>query len=94
MSGAALAQPGLKQFFPSEGAATVSGWNVLTWLISLVKRMGGLTLSGAGSCSFVICMLNLTVQIPVWIFLIAKKKKKDWIIKELAFLYFFLALHR
>ena len=25
MSGAALAQPGLKQFFPSEGAATVSG---------------------------------------------------------------------
>lgn len=74
MSGAALAQPGLKQFFPSEGAATVSGWNVLTWLISLVKRMGGLTLSGAGSCSFVICMLNLTVQIPVWIFLIAKKR--------------------
>lgn len=85
MSGAALAQPGLKQFFPSEGAATVSGWNVLTWLISLVKRMGGLTLSGAGSCSFVICMLNLTVQIPVWIFLIAKKKKKkrlDYILRS------------
>ena len=90
MSGAALAQPGLKQFFPSEGAATVSGWNVLTWLISLVKRMGGLTLSGAGSCSFVIYMLNLTVQIPVWIFLKAKKKKKRLDYKRISLFIFLL----
>lgn len=48
MFGAALTQSALKQLFPSEGAATVSGWNILTWLVSLVKRMGDLMLSGAG----------------------------------------------
>lgn len=48
MSGTALTQSASKQLFPSEGAATVSGWNILTWLVSLVQRMGDLMLSGAG----------------------------------------------
>ena len=48
MSEAVLAQSRLKQLFSSGGEATVSGWNVLTWLFSLVKRMVVLTLSRAG----------------------------------------------